>query len=231
MKKCLFYLCLVALCLCCFTGCETNYYKLLLNNASEIRYNLFVQDDQYVTATFMSGQREEPYVSDGISNALKDFGVFTVKFKSNVSVAEITFEATIDGHTYTGVMEKNPYELNTYATDIEVVVADQSNIKLIYVVSDVARSIQLKNAMSEWQITCFDALKQASTELQPFIKQHTKNSDLQAEVYVKIAFDTSNNLSPYFWLVQIVATDSTSSQLVIDPLTNEILVKTNAVAD
>lgn len=229
IKKIVVFFSLVIVSTILLCACNQNYYKLLLNNASELRYNIFECDDDYVKATFMSGRREEPYVSDGIASTLKDFGVFNLSFKSNIDLAEIPFEATIDGHTYSGVLEKNPYELNTYAQDIEVVVGDNSTIKIVYSINDIGRSIELKNAMSEWQVGCFDALKQASEELKPFIEKNIVNKKLNAEVYVKIAYDTQSKLKPYFWIVQIINNNGESSQLVIDPVNNEVLVKTNAV--
>ena len=228
MKKWLIFLSLVALCLT-FAGCGQNNYKILLNNASELRYNLFVGENNNLYATYMSGQREEPYVSDGIKNTLQDFGVLTLKFKSNVSVNEVQAEITIDGHTYTAVLEKNPYELNSYACDIEVLVGNEANISFVYVVNNVANKVDMAYAQSDWQVDCLGALQKASSELVSFIEKHKTGNKLQAEVFVKIAFDSTNDLKPYFWLVQIVAADGTSSQLVIDPLNNEVLVKTNAV--
>lgn len=228
MKKWIIFLSLVAICFS-FAGCQQSNYKLLLNNASELRYNLFVGETDNIYATYMSGQREEPYVSDGIKNTLQDFGVLTLKFKNNVNVEEIAVEITIDSHTYSAVLEKNPYELNNYACDIEVLVGNEANISFVYVVNDVAKQVDMNNAQTDWQIDCFSALKMASEELEPFIKNHKSGNKLQAEVFVKIALDSTNNLKPYYWLVQIVATDGTSSQLVIDPLNKEVLVKTNAV--
>ena len=228
MKKWIIFLGLVAICLG-FSGCEQSNYKLLLNNASELRYNLFVGETDNVYSTYMSGQREEPYVSDGVKNTLQDFGVLTLKFKNNVSIEEVQAQITIDNHTYSAVLEKNPYELNSYACDIEVLVGDEANISFVYVVNDVANQITMQNAQTEWQVDCFNALKRASEELSSFIEKNKSGNKLQAEVFVKIALDSTNDLKPYFWLVQIVATDGTSSQLVIDPLNNEVLVKTNAV--
>ena len=228
-KKVVIFLCLMFVSTVLLCACEKNYYKMLSNNVSEIRYNIFESDDDYVKITYMSGRREEPYVSDGIKNELKDFGVFNLSFKNNVDVEEIAFEAVIDGHTYSGVLEKNPYVLNTYAQDIEVVVGNESKIKITYSVGDIGRSVELTNAMSEWKVDCFDALKQASEELKPFIEKNIVNNKLNAEVYVKIAYDTQNKLKPYFWIVQIINTNGESSQLVVDPINNEVLVKTNAV--
>ncbi len=228
MKKWIIFLSLALICLS-FAGCQQSNYKLLLNNASELRYNLFVGETDKVYSTYMSGQREEPYVSDGIQNTLQDFGVLTLKFKSNINVQEVQVEITIDGHTYSTVLEKNPYELNSYACDIEILVGDEANISYVYVVNNVSNQVDMNNAQTEWQVDCFNALKRASEELSSFIEKHREGNKLQAEVFVKIAFDSTNDLKPYFWLVQIVATDGTSSQLVIDPLNNEVLVKTNAV--
>ena len=230
VKKFFIFISLIFVSTFLLCACEKNYYKLLLNNASELRFNIFESDDDFVKVTFMSGKREEPYVSDGVANKLKDFGVFNVCFKSNIELEEISFEAVIDGHTYSGVLEKNPYELNTYAQDIEVIVGSDSKIKLTYSLGEVGRSVELTNAMVDWQIDYLQAVKQASEELKPFIENNIVNNKLNAEMYVKIAFDTQNKLKPYFWIVQLVNTNGESSQLVIDPVSKDVLVKTNALS-
>ena len=131
MRK-LFFICVCCvLCLSTFLcGCgEVNFKTHAHTYISEYRKNLFANKTGSLLATFTSGERERDYDLTGVKTPLVDFGVLTVKFYMDIGDTLPTFELKVNNKTYSGQLDKNPYD-GSFVYDIETQVDDESDIPL-----------------------------------------------------------------------------------------------------
>ena len=85
--------------------------KLVKDNLSEIRSELFVGESASYKAYVASGYREEPYAHDGVKNNLVEFCVIMLKAKSG-SINSASYRLTVDEKEFVGQFEYDPYGSN-----------------------------------------------------------------------------------------------------------------------
>lgn len=205
------------------TACN-KYYKITRSSIAEIRYNIFAGSSDNFDITFMSGQREKDYVINGYNTDLIDFGIVTITVKNHDLDLNENFALTIDTLRYENTLEKNPFD-GTYVSDIGITVSNNVNsisIKVFH--GESSEEIKLNNLSQDWEIDCYDALKLSCNALSQELKPLTTNGFL-GEVYIKIIKDTIVNDGSYYWYVNFVSRDGVNHNIIINPLTSEILAK------
>ena len=186
---------------------------------SEYRKNLFVAKTGLFTATFTSGEREENYVMDGIKTKLVDFGVLTVKFNSDLHDETPQFELKIDSKTFSGELERNPYD-GSFVYDTLCQVEDGASIELYLV--DLDKKEKLVCVSNLWSADYKEAVNIFSQKYSKELSNHTKSGKLQGEVYVKIVA-TDKNMDNIYWYVLCVCPNGDIYASLIDPNTKVIL--------
>ena len=223
MKKIVFcvVVCLVPLVL---VGCGTSIKTDVVNNMSDIRYDIFVGQSEGVVVNLMTGLRENPYAYDGNSNKKTEFGVITVSFEHQPT-QNVHFALSIDGVTTSGVLEENPYN-HTFMADIEKIVSNDSGVFLT--LEGTVQNLQLIPISKTWAVQYSQALDIAVNALQEDINEAYKNKKFQAECYLKIVLDQTNVDKPYYWCFMIVYAEGGSKSIVFDVNTGQILTQNNA---
>ena len=205
-------------------ACTTNMKSDVLNNTSDIRYNIFVGQADGVAVNLMCGLRENPYNYDGKSCKKTDFGVLTATLKTRPT-ENVHFTITIDGAAQSGVLDENPYN-HTFMADIEKIVDDESAVFIT--IEGVVENMQMVCVSADWAVQYGDALDIAITSLEEEIKNAYQNRKFCAECYLKIVLDQANVDNPYYWCFMILKSDGTSKSIIFDVETGEILTETHS---
>lgn len=225
MKK---FLCALSLMLVavCFVGCgkEQKAVDTINNHIIELRNNLFVGSDEKYYATFVTGEREEPYALDGKVNERVPFGIVTLSQLNNLPLdnTEYAFVLTIGEEKKTGKLEKSPYD-NTYSADVGVNASDDAEIKLTVNIGVDKFEQTLYNESKNFKVTQQEAINIAGKELANEID--TLLQDGSVEAMVKILKDYSGETNRYFWYVGVVSNNGVAYGVLIDTMTGEIVSK------
>ena len=225
MKKFIVLLCFCLLILPIQSGCSFSLNSAVKANMSEIRKNVFEAENEKFKVSFMSGQRENPYYYDGVSEKKCDFGIFTVYFKEFVGALKVPFIATINDQKYEGVLEKNPFN-ESYMVDIERSVSDEDSIMIQI---DNNSAISLSNISSSWNISWQDALDIGIKELNEELRSVYIKGVFNGECYLKPITDDNFISGEYFWAFILVNTRFERFTVVFDVNSGEVLVKNKTV--
>lgn len=204
-KKVLLYtiLAVVFIALVCMsfllTGCSANINTLVKNNLSEYRSGICYGESTNLSATFTMGKREDPYVLNGKKENLVEFGVLTITFYEELSIAP-SYTLMIDTIQYSGKLEKNPFD-GTYVADICREVSASADVYLKVLGGGINESLNLINVSKDWQVSYKKALKIASEEFSEALKNYIKRNSLQAEVFLKIVGNLEEGTKNIYWYV------------------------------
>ena len=151
MKRLVVIVCLIFFGLA-FSACGTDKKDIVLDNIAEVRYNIFSGENEFYVATFMSGERENPYVVNGICEKKIEFGMLSIKYKKQDSPVVAQYSLKIDDKIYNGNLEYNNYE-NTLMVDIQSVVNDDAKITLIVTTNKGEEKCELFPKTKDLEIT------------------------------------------------------------------------------
>lgn len=207
-----------------FYGC-TNLSENIQDKLSEVRFNLFSCQNEYINIKFTSGFREDPYILNGKSENKKEFGIITVKFFIETSNKNSlpSFVITINGMDFDGEFELNPFD-QTYVQDIETFVLDESEIQIKVTWQDFVYESEMENFSNKFNYTHKDALNIFTKEYRKKIVDYLKNN-IEFEVYVKILNDPSINIDINYFYVCLITNTGESLSVIIDPNSGKILAK------
>ena len=208
-----------------FSGCKNSVNVLVQEKISEVRFNLYNACSEEINVDFTSGFREDPYILNGKSESKKEFGVITVKFLKEIENKSTlpNFVITINDMDFDGEFELNPFD-QTYCSDIETFVLDDSTIHIKVIWGDFLFESDLKNISNTFNINHSKALNIFIKEYSKNIKNLLKNKT-DFEVYVKIINDPSLEIKKNYFYVCLITTNGESMSIVISTDTGEILAK------
>ncbi len=174
----------------------------------------------------MTGEREDPYILDGVPRELTEFGVITLLFKipTDDFYGVPTYKLTIDDNYYEGEFEKNPFD-TTYVADIKSKTSDNCQVYLLVEWNNLHETTKLEPRNIEWEYDWKKALELATDNCEDIVDKLIIDGELQAEVHVQIITDPSGLTEQYFWYISIYGTDGSSVTIVIDPQSGEVVSK------
>ena len=207
-----------------FYGCGASQTDLALQNMAEVRYNVFSGENNVYVATFMSGKRESPYVVNGICEKQVEFGMVTIKYKTNDMPTVAQYELSVGDNIYKGNLEYNNYE-GTLMVDIQKVVSDDAQISLKVITNVDEQICTLEPKTKGMEITWRTALDIALESLGDEAKSYISKGKMNGEVYVKIITDLNNSFDNFYWYVSIVGTNGKTNGVIIDPQSGEVIAK------
>jgi len=196
-------------------------------NLSEVRYNLFRGSNDSLSATLMTGEREQDYILNGIAEELVDFGIITVIFKEPVSalMGSPSYKLTVGDDYYEGELEKNPFDAS-YVADIEHKVSDDAQVYLLVEWDTLYETIKLDAISPEWQLNWEKALETAMDNISDTnFEALVKDGKLNAEVHVKIISDPQGVTNQHYWYISIYGQNGSVIEMVINPVTSEVVSK------
>lgn len=207
-------------------GCNgTKYYNISKNHLSEIRYNLFVAENEHVKVSFMSGQREKEYVIDGTSSTLTNFGVvtFTV-LDSKQNTEGATYQVTVGTQVFSGALEENPFD-HTLVADIQTIVENTATVTAKITIGEWQQQLTLSSVSQNWVVDHNEALKIACKQLQKSMESMMVEGQFCAEGYIKIVHDDDVNKNQYYWYVNFVTKENKNAAVIIDPMSKGIMAQ------
>ncbi|MDD4815933.1 MAG: hypothetical protein PHQ62_02185 [Clostridia bacterium] len=207
-----------------FCSCKFDIQGEVLDNISDVRYNLFEAKTENLTATLMCGMRESPYAYDGVSNSKCEFGIITITYKVRPETEAIPYTLRVGSAVFEGNLEENPFD-HTYMVDIEKIVDNTASICLK--LENFDSELQMACISSNWAVQYDNALTIAMQGVEDDLLQFFSSKKFLAECYLKIIFDQKSTTSPYFWYFGIIGENGTTVALIIDTETGEILTKSN----
>ena len=200
---------------------------LAQKNISEVRYNLFRGSNDALSATLMTGEREEDYILNGIAENLMDFGIITVLFKESTStlLGSPTYKLTVGDEFYEGELEKSPFDAS-YVADIEHRVSDDAQVYLLVEWDTLYETLKLDAISPDWQLNWENALEVAMENISDTnFEELIDGGKLRAEVHIKIISDPQGVTNQHYWYISIYGQNGSVIEMVIDPTTSEVVSK------
>lgn len=218
MKK-LFLFSLVLICPLMLVGCGgTNELE---DNISEITKVYYQGSDQSgeVNASISVGQREEPYIIDGVHEPLCDFSLFVINFNQQLEDEEITAQLSINGEIQEFVMYLNPVN-HQYMADLGYALGENDEIIVTY--QDY--TITFNNVSDNFTVSWAQALEIAKESLGERLDDFYESDNFKGECYLKILTEQNDNFDDLFWYFSIVGQNNEVVNVVIDVNSCEVLV-------
>lgn len=184
---------------------------------SELRSDIMMGNNDEYSIVLVSGIREDPFDIDGMSQKDKVFfTVITVTPAEYNPLAEYSFSVTIGGETYTGKLNRHPYN-QSYSVEINVLTS-QKELEIIISQGNNDSAITLNSVVGEDFISGNKAFQIAEKKLKDKISAKGGNY----EVFVRLIENPINASGGYFWYVAFIFEDETTYAVLIEPVTMEI---------
>lgn len=204
-----------------FAFFKVDLKDLAIKNTSEMGEQCFSGKKDMTILKLMTGQRENPYSLNGKHEENKDFALLIFK-TAETNVESPTYIININGTSYNGILEQNPYD-NTFVADLGISVPQNAEITATVAIKNTEYEFELSNINSAWQISFEKAREIGIVALKEDLENCLKGKDLNCELYVKAITDTKGTLSSYFYHVSFIDSNGNSKGVVIDVNTGEIL--------
>lgn len=204
-----------------FVGCKENIASYLKSNVSETCTNYYVGQTNDFSVSLFSGEREENYKLDGVSTKLVPFSIISVKNVNNVKFSELQYTLEVDGKTYDGALNQNPYD-DSLEADVGISISPKSEVYVYLKFGEITQIATLECVFQNFSISYQTALDIAVDEV--LAQKPELNKNLSFECFVQILNKDMQN-PMYFWLVNIVSSEGDMFNVIIDTTTGEILAK------
>ncbi len=212
MKK-LFIIISICLSAILFFGCTPK--RDIQTMFSEITYSYYQGENTQIgiCISVSVGEREQPYIIDGIHTENVDFSLVTLSFSQKQSFNKIS--ATIAGSQI--LLEFNPLN-NSYMGDLGFKV---HGTEISCIVEE--NLITLQKISDNFAVDYKQATQIAISAFGKGIDSFYSNGNFQGECYLKILKE-DNNASTLFWVFTIVGTNQQTNNVVIDAKTGEVVI-------
>ncbi len=212
MKKILFLIVICIIPMLTFFGCgQVDCISLIEKNMSERSDVYFYSDGDDMQISICSGQREEPYAYDGVSNQKLDFALITAEIDS--TEPEIIM-IEIDDQNEEVLLEYN-YLTGKHMADLERKLSGEEYIKIFY----LDKEISMVCKSNDFQISSKEAIKLGFNALNAIIEPLCDGDIFNGECYLKILDKLSGDFNDIFWLFSVLDKDGNINNVIIS--TNE----------
>ena len=198
-------------------GCSVDVTTLTKENVSE-KTELYFTGVGEFKASLSSGEREDPFIYDGIKNACVDYSVVTLYVSS--SAQSITAEVFINGIGEIKIFDFDIISGN-YVADLEKKVKQEDEIKIKYRDQEVILNCVSKNFV----IDANKALEIGIDSFKGEMEKLLSKNKLTAECYLRILDRAENNFSLVYWYFYIYAKNGTTYSCVITVDDGKIIVR------
>ena len=220
MKRKIFVFILLA-CVCfTFAGCGKTTKDFVLENMSELTKTYYFAEDENLSVSISSGERETDYAMDGRSSKKTHFALVGVKFSSNQNLQEISAKIDIESEKLTKILEFNPLN-STFMCDLERFVANGKEVSI----EIDEKTLKLADLSQDFGTNWDQAIEIAIKNLRPEIEKERKFANLGAECYLKIMDKKVNNFDDFFWCFTVVNIKNENFSIVISTVDGSVLAK------
>lgn len=223
-----FFLIILSIVTALSTGCIKTKYSYLKDNIAECRELVFEGEKDNIKSSLICGIRETDYVMNGHATKPKEFGVLTFVI-DNIEAFDVTkakYVININSTRYDGDLVQNPFNKSLVA-DIGKLVDKDSKINAKIIIGEFDCEIRLSLVGGDFKIDADKALEIFADNYEDEISSLIKKGALNGEVYLKLVNDADQNISDYYWYVNMVSRENKNYSLIISPYTGEALAKSN----
>lgn len=220
MKKKIFLSLVFAFLIVGLFGCDVLTVGLIEENLSEATNVYYLGENDVFYCTLSSGEREDPYLMNGVSESKKDFSLLNITPIENTSNKVIHATIKIDGQQNDVELEING--LNTiYMVDLERKLSGNEIVEVVYKDS----AMTLSNLSQAFEINATEAIEIARDQLRDKIVLKKNYRGLNAECYLRILDKKANNFDGIFWCFTVLNIDNESYSIIISTENGDVLAK------
>ncbi len=189
-------------------GCgEVDKLSLMKDNLSEMSDVYYFSDNNDFLVSIASGQREDPYKSDGKSENKVDFALVIAELSGS---DDEMVKITIDGEAKDVLLEFN-YQTGTHMADIEQRLTGQEEITISYM-NESANMICKSNTFA---VSADKALELGYENMKEDIDSLCEGKNFKGECYLKILDNLSGGFDDVFWLFSVLDQNGKMKNVII----------------
>lgn len=192
------------------TGCSN--LERDMDRVSELRDEVFIAQTEHVRVTLITGVREEPFVTDGISGDKKDFSVLTVVPADASSLESYTCRLKADGLTFEDELKKHPLK-NSWSIEFDARIKTECAVTLSS--ENYAETVMLESVKTSDFISAEKAYAVAATEL----------GKPSGEIYIRLIENPLTSSGGYYWYVAFAGENYALKAVLLDPRTGEVAAR------
>lgn len=216
MKKNLFvYLMCTFSFFMCF-GCNKNVVSE--KNVSERVETYFNGVANGFKASISSGQRENPYIYNGVTAPFVDFAVLTIV--CDCANASIDVQITINEKCQNIRLEVDTVT-GHFLTDLETKLKEGDVVTLNYAGESLTLSCMSKDFNLSWK----DSFEKGMMVFKDDLQKLCSSGTLMAEIYLRVLDNAEDEFNRIYWYFYVYAQNGTTYSCVIDPKSGEVVVK------
>lgn len=209
MKKIVMFI-MIMMCPFILMGCQ--HESDVKDNISEVT-NIYFQGESEngeLDASISVGQRENPYIIDGIHQKTCDFSLLVLSFNGLLNEDEITINLSVNDTTTELILYFNPLN-STFMNDLGYNLKENDKVSLTY----QNYSIDFENISNNFSINFKQAIDIACNELDEEIKNLYSSNVFKGECYLKILSKQGDKSGKLFWIFTVVGQDKSNHNVVI----------------
>jgi hypothetical protein len=194
-----------------------------LSYVSELRKDLFVGEQDNFCVTVYSGSKEYPPAFDGIKKETRLVLTFKIIQKEEVG-EQLTLTFKLGDKEYTCQPKFSPVK-STLSCDVEVASLPEKTLDVqISYGEDCTVTVNTVSKLKENTVSYVDALNKAVEKASSFLKEHTKNGVLNAEIVIRLLCENDVN----YYYVGFICEEGLKIAYLIKGETGEIIAEKNS---
>lgn len=190
-----------------------------LSYVSELRKNLFTQENQDVSLLVYAGAKEKPAIFDGVKNDTRLIVGVKAIFKEEPSssvIAKVCFE----DKCYEIPLDFHPVKL-ALAGEMEVPILPEQSVEVTLCFDQKEICLTANSIIDSKTISYDKALDSVAQKASDFFNEHTKNGVLRAEIIVRLLREGNKN----YYYVGLVCEEGLKRSYLVDATTGEIVAE------
>lgn len=220
MKKIVFCLTILSVAFM-LSGCIKQEEKVdVADNMSEITNIYFAGRNGGDRASISIGEREEPYILDGVHQPTCEFSLIVLMLENQQDEDFLTATLSVNGEEKSIEMEYNPIA-HAFMYDLGYNLKDKDDIKLTY----GNKIISFSNESENFAIDSIEAIEIAKKRLIDEISDLTQNGKFEGECYLKVLGESGSDFKELFWAFTIVDKDGENYNIIISAKDGTVLAE------
>lgn len=208
-----------------FTACVSGDEDVLKSRISYLQTDSYFGECELYTVYLTAGEKESPYIADGVRGDMKEFCRLTVRTKDNTIISgNFTYKFTYNEEEVSGVFSKDYGNSMSADTGVKAHAKGLKNL----VISNGANEygIELTDNMSDSAISIDKAYEIAKEEFKERIADETADGkEFSKEINIKFVNDWTDINSEYYYYVAFLGADRQGYAVLIDRKSGEVIAK------